>query len=368
MRRIWIALLVAFGIGLAWWWAQRETPQATPGGMAGDKHQQAPKTDSASTVGQADSAVQPERQRASAGPGKQASTAAAAAAPESQSLPAPGLPLRETATELLAASRAGSLPATRRLMQELSDCQRQRWASMRMDMMIAFEDSPRAHRAGGERFREAMSSAAETVAELAEKCAGLPSDFDEAILFEVQRRAADAGDLAGQLSFALVPALSLGKSLQQLDRLEVYKTSAPQALQRALEQGSGQAVAGFMDAYEHVFEGWRGRPAEGTAMQTQAIQKMMETVRPLTPIQQVLGEDLAVAYRYALLCKRVCNGTDQARAEKATERLAVALEPAQRRLARDEAAQLYDQYFHAQARPDDIDLEAMRDAVLGFRR
>ncbi len=368
MRLIWIALLVAFGIGLAWWWAQGETPQTTPGAIAGDKHQQAPKTDLAPTAGQADSAVQPERQRASAGPANEALTPAAAAVPESHSLPALGLPLRETAAELLAASRAGSLPATRRLLQELSDCQRQRWASMRMDMMIAFEDSPRAHQRGSERFRKAMSSAAETVADLAEQCAELPSDYDEAILFEVQRRAADAGDLAGQLAFALVPALSLGKSLQQLDRLEVYKARAPQALQAALEQGSGQAVAGFMDAYEYVFEGWRGRPAEGTAMQTQAIKKMMEAVRPLTPIQQVLGEDLAAAHRYALLCKRVCNGTDQARAEEAIARQTVALDPAQRRQARDEAAELYDRYFHAQARPDDIDLEAMRDAVLGFRR
>jgi hypothetical protein len=368
MRRIWIALMVAFGIGLSWWWTQGETPQPKPDAIAGANHPRAPEPDAISMAGLDDSSVSPERQSSSAEPAKQAPTPSATAAAESAHLPATGLPLRETAAELLAASRSGSLPATRRLMQELSDCQRQRWASLRMDMMIAFEDSPRAHRRNGERFREAMSTAAETVADLAEQCADLPSDFDEAILFELQRRAADAGDLAGQLAFALVPALSLGKSLQQLDRLEVYKASAPQALQRALEQGSGQAVAGFMDAYEYVFEGWRGRPAEGTAMQTQAIKKMMEALRPLTPIQQVLGEDLVAAYRYALLCKRVCNGSDQARADNAVERLAVALEPVQRRQARDEAAELYDQYFHAQPRPDDIDLEAIRDAVLGFRR
>lgn len=368
MRRISIALIMACGMALAWWWTQHESPPAALDVPATASLPQQPAGAMPSTAGSSSAVTATEQQRASTARADRAATDSPVAVPAPQQLPAPGLPLRETAAELLAASRAGSLPATRRLLRELTDCQRQRWASMRMDMMIAFEDSPRAHARGGERFREAMSSAAATVADLAEQCAELPSDYDEAILFEVQRRAADAGDLAGQLAFALVPALSLGKSLQQLDRLEVYKARAPQALQAALEQGSGQAVAGFMDAYEYVFEGWRGRPAEGTAMQTQAIKKMMEAVRPLTPIQQVLGEDLQAAHRYALLCKRVCNGTDQARAEEAIARQTVALDPAQRRQARDEAAELYDRYFHAQARPDDIDLEAMRDAVLGFRR
>ena len=144
-----------------------------------------------------------------------------------------------------------------------------------MDMMIAFEDSPRARR-GGERMQDAISKAAETVAELAELCADLPADMDEALLFEVQRRAADAGDLAGQLTFALVPALTLSKALQQMDRLSAYQELAPQFLQRALQQGSGQAVAGFMDNYEYIFEGWRGHEG-GSSMQVQAMRKMMQT-------------------------------------------------------------------------------------------
>lgn len=254
------------------------------------------------------------------------SAAGAADATASSTLPPADLPLRDTAAALIEAHRGGNLAATRRLMQELSDCQRHRWASLRMDMIIAFEDSPRAQRRGGERMREAMSSAAELVAELDELCANLPPDLDEALLFEVQRRAADAGDLAGQLGFALVPALSLNKALLQLDRLQIYKKQAPQFLQRALEQGSGQAVAGFMDGYEHYFEGWRGHGTDGTAMQNQAMRKMIDAVRPLDPLQQVLGEDLVKAYTYATLCKQVCNATDQARAQTALVRLQQALD------------------------------------------
>jgi hypothetical protein len=282
-------------------------------------------------------------------------------------LPAAELPLRDTAAALIEAHRAGHLPATIRLLQELTDCQRFRWASLRMDAIIAFEDSPRAHR-GGQRMQEAMTSAAELVSELGERCADLPNDLDEALLFEVQRRAADAGDLAGQLGFALVPALSLNKALLQMDRLEVYREQAPQYLQRALEQGSGQAVAGFMDGYEHYFEGWRGHAASGTEMQQQAMRKMIDAVRPLNPLQQVLGEDLVKAYTYATLCRSACNGNDQARAEAALGRLSVALDPAQRNQAEDDAAALYDAHFGARKRPEDIDLEALRDAILGFRR
>lgn len=368
MRRVWIGLVAACAMGLAWWWAQHEPTAAAPEVSVNAALEQMPPADSASAAGSTDAAASRDQQTASAAPAGRQPINPRAVISDDQRLPAPGLPLRETAAALLEASRDGSLPATRRLMQELSDCQRHRWASMRMDMMIAFEDSPRAQRRGGDRFREAMSSAAGTVADLAEHCESLPEDFDQSILFEVQRRAADAGDLAGQLAFALVPALTLNRSLEQLDRLEVYHEQAPQFLQRALEQASGQAVAGFMDAYEQVFEGWRGRAAEGTAMQTQAIKTMMKELRPLTPIQQVLGEDLALAYRYALLCKRACNGTDQGRAEAAIGRLAAVLEPAQRRQAADDAAALYDAHFHAQARPADIDLEALKDAISGFRR
>jgi hypothetical protein len=282
-------------------------------------------------------------------------------------LPADGLPLRDTAAALVDAHRAGHLPATIRLLKELTDCQRFRWASLRMDAIIAFEDSPRAHR-GGQRMQEAMTSAAELVSELGERCADLPNDLDEALLFEVQRRAADAGDLAGQLGFALVPALSLNKALLQMDRLAVYREQAPQYLQRALEQGSGQAVAGFMDGYEHYFEGWRGHAARGTEMQQQAMRKMIDAVRPLNPLQQVLGEDLVKAYTYATLCKSACNATDQARAETALVRLRVALDPKQRSQAEDAAAALYDAHFGPRPRPEDIDLEALRDAILGFRR
>jgi len=284
------------------------------------------------------------------------------------SLPPEGLPLRESAAALIEAARAGNVAATRRLFTELTDCQRHRWTSLRMDMMIAWEDTPRGRRRGGERLQEMMSDAAGTLAQLDESCADLPDDIDEALLFEVQRLAADSGDLAGQLGFALVPALNLDKALVQMDRLAQYKEQAPQFLQRALEQGSGQAVAGFMDGYEHYFEGWRGHGADGTAMQNQAMRKMIDAVRPLKPLQQVLGEDLVKAYTYATLCKQVCNATDQARSETALVRLQQNLDPDQRTQAKEAAATLYDAHFGPRPRPEDIDLEELRDAILGFRR
>ena len=43
-----------------------------------------------------------------------------------------------------------------------------------------------------ERMREAMFSAAELVSELDELCDNLPADLDEALLFELQPRAAPA--------------------------------------------------------------------------------------------------------------------------------------------------------------------------------
>lgn len=369
MRRIAVLSVMAVIImGLAIWWNSHRPDLQSPSAPNAALPAAGASRDNPLGATRADEPARaiPSAEVTEAAPSKAASSAASAA--DVLQLPAPGLPLRETASALLAASRAGSLPATRRLMQELTDCQRHRWASMRMDMMIAFEESSRAQRRGGDRMREVMSSAAETVADLTEHCAALPDDFDEAILFEVQRRAADAGDLAGQLAFALVPAVTLNKSLQQLDRLQIYSEYAPQFLQRALEQGSGQAVAGFMDAYEQIVEGWRGPAAQGTAMQALAVKKMMQAVRPLNPIQQVLGEDLSLGYRYALLCKRVCNGSDQARAEASIVRLETALEPAQRRQAVDAAADLYDAHFNARAQPADIDLEALKEAVLGFRR
>lgn len=296
-----------------------------------------------------------------------AATTAAATAPVVMDLPSADLPLRESLPALIEAHRGGHVPATLRLLKELTDCQRYQWSSMRMDMMIAFEDSPRMRR-GGERLQAAMQEAAQTVATLNEHCQDVPLDLDQALLFEVQRRAAESGDLAGQLAFALVPAMNLENALEQLDRVTLYRELAPQFLQQALQQGSGQAVAAFMEGYEHISEGWRGHAGRGTEMQQQAARRLIEAMQSRTPLQQVLGEDLALAYRYAVLCKRACNGTDQARAESAAARLSPALDPAQRRSAEDAAAELYDAHFAARKRPDDIDLNALRNAVSGFRR
>ncbi len=302
-----------------------------------------------------------------------ATTPVTPSAVTSGQLPATGLPLHETAADLLVAHRGGNLKATRRLMDELTACMGYRRSSLNMDMAIAFQDGGGRREGregrggrGEERLQRWLSTAAESVAELREDCENLPEDYDQELLFELQRRAAEGGDLAGQLSFALVPAVSLNQSLLQLDRLEIYRELAPQMLQRAMEQGSAQAVAGFMQGYEFFFEGWRGRGQESSAMQTQAIQRMLRTVRPLTPIQQVLGEDLTQAYGYALLCKRVCNAQDRELADAALLRLGSALELAQVDTAQEHANTLYDRHFATRARPDDIDLEALRQAIVGF--
>jgi len=369
MKRLW---LFAIGIAVAglgaWWWTVVGEPWSAPPSQVAQQSG-IDNALGATAVPAAGTGLPPSKSQPRAvmleSPVANGTSAAARQASAFQ-LPPDDLPLRDSAVALIEAHRAGHLPATKRLLKELADCQRQRWASLRMDMMIAFEDSPRARR-GGERMQDAISKAAETVAELAELCADLPADMDEALLFEVQRRAADAGDLAGQLTFALVPALTLSKALQQMDRLSAYQELAPQFLQRALQQGSGQAVAGFMDNYEYIFEGWRGHEG-GSSMQVQAMRKMMQTVRPLNPLQQVLGEDLNKAYSYALLCKRVCSGNDVMRAESAVTRLAISIEPDARRQAQNDADTLYDAHFATRPRPPEVDLQAMRDAVLGFRR
>jgi hypothetical protein len=315
-----------------------------------------------------------ERASVEAEPGVAVATAPALTTTSTADLPPLGLPLRETAAALVDAHRAGNIAATKRLLQELTDCLGYRRSSLNMDMAIAFQDAApgdgRRQRGprGEEMMQRWLSSAAESVAKLREVCEGLPDDYDQALLFEVQRRAAETGDLAGLLGFALVPAISLNQSLLQLDRLEQYRELAPQFLQRALEQGSGQAAAGFMQGYEYYFEGFRGRPSEGTAMQTQAMRRMMQTVRPMSPLQQVLGEDLVQAYGYASLCKRVCNAENRERADAALLRLEISLEPAQRGDAQDHANTLYDRYFATKPRPEDVDLEALRLAIVGFGR
>lgn len=281
-------------------------------------------------------------------------------------LPPEDLPLRQTLAALTNAHRAGQAAATRRLLKELTDCQRYRWSALRMDMLIAFEDSPRMQRSG-QRMEQMMAQAAETVSGLKAHCEDLPSDIDEAMLFDVQRRAAELGDLAGQLGFALVPALTLNRALEQMDRLALYRQLAPQFLEQALQQGSAQAVAGFMDSYEHFLGGFGPPGGAGNAMQQQAIRQMADAMRPLTPLQQVLGEDLAKAWRYATLCRRVCNLSDQNRAQQSLDRLRDQLDLASRNQAEDEARELYEAHFSRSKRPDDVDLDALRQAM-GMRR
>lgn len=382
-KAVWIFVLVVVSIAAVWLLRSREATVADAtvitvaeqGAVSGHSDTQAPSGDMgvADATAKADSS---QAARAVASSSQTSSAQIASNAPASTtSLPILGLPLRDSAPALLAAHRSGNIEATRRLMGELGDCMRYRRSSLSMDMAIAMQDSPpgdaergRNRGGGGERMARWLADTAETVAGLRESCEGLPDDFDQEVLFEVQRRAADAGDLEGLLGFALVPAISMNKALVQMDRLEIYREFAPQFLQRALEQGSGQAVAGFMQAHEHFFEGWRGRAAQGTAMQTQAMRRMMDSMNPQTPIQQVLGEDLALAYGYALLCKRVCNAQDRTLADATILRLESALEPPQRSASRDRSNTLYERYFAAKPRPEDIDLAELREAIIGFGR
>lgn len=361
MRGVLIAVLLIL-VAAAGYWSGRQTgvalapptlaapasPQAEAGALAGDLVD----------ASYPRSAVSASVDVASGSP-----TSASAGPP---ALPAEDLPLRETLTALVEAHRAGQAAATLRLLKELSDCQRYRWSALRMDMLIAFDESPRGQRSG-QRMEQMMAQAAEAVSALKARCEGLPEDLDEGLLFEVQRRAAELGDLGGQLGFALVPSMTLSRALEQMDRLALYRELAPRFLEQALQQGSGQAAAGFMDGYEHYFGDFG--PAGGTnnPMLQQAFRQMANAMRPLTPLQQVLGEDLGKAWRYATLCRRVCNLNDQNRAQQALDRLRDRLDSAARRRAEDEARALYDAHYAHGKRPPDVDLDALRQG-LGMRR
>lgn len=288
-----------------------------------------------------------------------------AAAPSPDGLPPAGLPLKATYAALLAAHRAGNAEASVRLRQELSECERYRFANLRMDMMLAFEDSARA-RGREERLQEMLSQTAGTVAALAENCTDLPEDYEQALLFEVQRAAAEAGDLEGQLAFVLFPAMNQSRALTQMDRLEIYKARAGALIEAAMAQGSGQAVAAIMEAYEWRPEMWGGRAGRGTEMQQQTVMRLMEELGPLTPLQQALGKDPVKAYTYALVCQRACNADDQGRAGEAVQRIGAYLEPADRRRAESDARDLYDRHFEGRPRAPDVDLIALRESVRAF--
>jgi hypothetical protein len=288
-----------------------------------------------------------------------------AAAPSPDGLPPAGLPLKATYAALLAAHRAGNAEASVRLRQELSECERYRFANLRMDMMLAFEDSARA-RGREERLQEMLSQTAGTVAALAENCTDLPEDYEQALLFEVQRAAAETGDLEGQLAFVLFPAMNQNRALTQMDRLEIYKARAGALIEAAMAQGSGQAVAAIMEAYEWRPEMWGGRAGRGTEMQQQTVMRLMEELGPLTPLQQALGKDPVKAYTYALVCQRACNADDQGRAGEAVQRIGAYLEPADRRRAESDARDLYDRHFEGRPRAPDVDLIALRESVRAF--
>lgn len=361
MRGVLIAALLIL-VAAAGYWSGRQTGVAP-----------APASVAASV------AAQPAAGAAAAEPGVEgaerpvvsASVEVASGGPTSTSagtpaLPPEQLPLRETLSALVQGHRAGQAAATLRLLKELSDCQRYRWSALRMDMLIAFDETPRGQR-NGQRMEQMMAQAVEAVSALKDRCEGLPEDLDESLLFEVQRRAAELGDLGGQLGFALVPSMTLSRALEQMDRLALYRELAPRFLEQALQQGSGQAAAGFMDGYEHYFGGIGPADGANNPMLQQAFRQVANAMRPLTPLQQVLGEDLGKAWRYATLCRRVCNLNDQNRAQQALDRLRDRLDSATRRRAEDEARALYDRYYAQAKRPPDVDLDALRQAM-GMRR
>lgn len=280
-------------------------------------------------------------------------------------LPPEGLPLSATYPALLAAHRAGDRAASVRLRRELSECERFRFADMRMDMMLAFEEQVRGGRRE-DRLQEMLAATAETVADLGERCAQLPEDFEQALLFEVQLAAAEAGDLAGQLAFALFPALNQSRALRQMERLQTYRAHAGSFLMAALQQGSGQAVAALIEAHEWRPEMWGGRAGRGTEMQRQTLERLLEELGPLTPLQQVMGQDLVKAYTYALLCQRACGGTDVGRADEAVQRIGAQIDAADRRRAQADARALYDRHFAGRPRAAEVDLIALRETVRAF--
>ncbi len=277
-----------------------------------------------------------------------------------------GIALKDSIEALVDRMRAGDRDATTRLLSELTDCLGYRNANRQVDMALAMEEMSRERRRGVEFLQQMMNRAADTIAELDAQCQDLPDDYDGALLFEVQRRAAEMGDLAGQLAFLVAPSLDLNRGIEQRERLEVFAELAPHIAQRALEHASGQAAFALMSGYDNQPELWRNRRGAQNRPENAAMQRAFAASMPKSPLQQALGSDDARAYQYALLCKRVCNFVDVDIATTTAARLEGGLSSDARTLARNNADELFDRYFAAKPRPDDIDLQALRMATSGF--
>ncbi len=361
----WVALLAALLLlaagTLALWRANApassdSTQSPADGGVATER--------TSSVVGEAPqtptSAIEIDASQRTDGP-----SAAAASNIDPISVPS-GIALRDSIEALLELSRAGNREATKRLFRELTECLGFRNANRQVDVALAMEEMGRNRPRSGEFLQQMMNRAAETVAKLDEQCQDLPENYDSALLFEVQRRAADMGDLAGQLAFVVAPAIDLNRAIEQRDRIEIFAELAPQFAQAALQQSSGQAVFALMNGYDSQPELWRNRRGGGSRPENAAMQRAFLASVPRSAFQQALGSDDAKAYQYALLCKRVCNFADIEIATTTAARLEGGLASDARALARTNADDLFDRFFAGKPRPDDIDLIELRMAASGF--
>ena len=147
-------------------------------------------------------------------------------------------------------------------------------------------------------------------------CAGLvsvelPSEFDLLL------RLAEQGDLLAQLEFVLDPPLDRRLAVVDLDRIFRYRERAPELLERAVAKGSVVALTALLDAHspDHkkpevglTMTAMAPAPAPGAntdIFSRQARLGVSRSYREL-PHRQTIRPQLALAYLYAQVCKRVC--------------------------------------------------------------
>lgn len=363
----WVALLAALlllGAGTFALW-RANAPRSSESMTVGADRSDAAKRGAASSIDN-DPTKAPSNQTDVDLSASTAASSAARSSAEAKAIPPAGIALRESIEALDEQSRAGNREATKRLFRELTECLGFRNANRQVDLALAMEEVGRDRPRGGEFLQQMMNRAAETVAKLDEQCQDLPADYDSAMLFEVQRRAAEMGDLGGQMAFLIAPAIDLNRAIEQRDRIEIFAELAPQFAQAALEQASGQAAFALMNGYDSQPEMWRNRRGGGTRPENAAMQRAFLAGAPRSALQQALGSDDAKAYQYALLCKRVCNFADVDIATTTAARLEGGLPSDARALARTNADELFDRYFAGKPRPDNIDLVELRMAASGF--
>jgi|CXWL01.1.fsa_nt_gi hypothetical protein len=274
-------------------------------------------------------------------------------------LPPESMPLAQAKDDLVAAMRAGSVAAVRRLLEQTKACEIFRDANTGLEFALSAQEAAKSPGENGVFISMApkgdeppltltgmVNSSATAVAVNEARCAGF-EDPDDALRFEAQWRAALMGELDGLLEFSLNPAIDVGRAFEQVDRIERYRARVLDFMNQAMTQHSTQAVANLMHAYD---PGWVPEQLRGSQGSSSPMSAFIASQTRPEPLRQVAGTDPVLAYRYARLCQTVCPEFPRSAADAIVHRLREDLESADRERAEAAADRLRAEHFSGPAR------------------